>query len=136
MNPALARSRTWPLKATNRSRNKFGAQPTMLDGIRFASKAEADCFARLKLREKAKEIMHLQAHPKWQFMVNGQVGPTYSADMSFYDVVRGTTRVVDVKSPSTAKLEAFKIKRWLMFALYGIYVEIWPSGREPTRAAA
>ena len=127
---------TQAIKATNHSRNKFGAVPTMLDGIRFASKAEADCFARLKLREKAKEITHLTAHPKWQFVVNGQLVGTYTADMSFMDKGRSALRVVDVKSPSTAKLEAFKIKRWLMFALYGIDVEIWPSGREPTRAAA
>lgn len=44
------------------SPHKYHAKPTTVDGIRFASKAEARRYSELRLLEKAGEIKNLEAH--------------------------------------------------------------------------
>lgn len=41
--------------------HKYKAQPQIIDGIRFASKAEGLHYGRLKLRERAGDIRNLES---------------------------------------------------------------------------
>lgn len=95
--------------------NKFHAEPTTVDGIRFASKAEARRYANLKLLERAKRIRDLTLQPA--FPLHGKNGShigRYTADFR-YDELGADGRVLadvveDVKSPATAKGEAYRLR--------------------------
>lgn len=106
-------------------RNKYGAKKTVVDGITFDSKREAQVYGELKLREKAGEIYDLEIHPKYELDVLGTVICKYTADFCFYEVDHPNAfRVVDVKSPPTARKRDFIMTRKLMKACHGIDVEI------------
>ena len=45
-------------------RNKYGAKPTVVDGVRFASKLEATRWQELKLLERAGKIVDLRRQVK------------------------------------------------------------------------
>src|SRR5947208_1083911 len=57
----------WRMK----SPHKYRAKPTMVDGIRFDSKKEAERYKVLKMLEKANKISHLKVHPIWPITFNG-----------------------------------------------------------------
>jgi hypothetical protein len=52
-------------------RHKYGAVRTEVDGIKFASKAEARRYCELKLLEKAGEIRRLALQPGFDLTVHG-----------------------------------------------------------------
>ena len=96
--------------------HKFRAVPTELDGIKFASKAEARYYAQLKLRQAAGEVVFfLRQTP---FHLPG--GVKYVADFLEFHA-DGTCHVVDVKGMETP---AFKAKRRQVEALYPIVIEV------------
>lgn len=64
-------------------RHKFHATPTVVDGIRFASKAEAKRYGELKLLEKAGEIVDLKLQPKYPLLVGGHKVGSYVADFEY-----------------------------------------------------
>lgn len=110
--------------------NKFRAVRTELDGYKFDSKREAAVYAELKLRERAKEVCGLSVHPKFQIAVRDHHIADYTADFQFYETAPGDMnawrlRVIDVKSPPTAKKRDFILIRKLMKAVHGIDVEVW-----------
>lgn len=112
--------------------NKFSAQPTEIDGIRFASRAEASRYAVLKLEQMAKLISRLELQPKFDCIVNGVKVCTYIADFVY---LRDNERVVeDVKGHRTPD---YRIKVKLVEALYpGVkIVEIY-RGKVAKRRAA
>lgn len=86
-----------------RRRSKYGAIRTTVDGITFASRAEARMYSELKLRQRAHEIDLLRCQPRLRLVVNGQHIGDYVADFTFLerDVLHGPsgwTRVwLDVK---------------------------------------
>lgn len=125
---ALQRQRAAP------AGNKFRAQPVTLDGHRFASKAERDCYARLKLRVLAREIYSLELHPRFELLVNGSPIGRYTADFRFIERATGRVRVVDVKSPVTARRRDFRRACKHLKQQDGIEVEVWINGREPVKA--
>jgi len=92
-------------------RNKFGAKPTFIDEIRFASKLEAKRYQQLKLLERAGHVVSFECQPKFELYA----GIRYIADfrVNWKD---GQTTVEDVKGVQT---EAFKLKRKLFESLYG-----------------
>lgn len=63
--------------------NKFSAKKVTLDGMTFASKAEANRYAQLKLMERARAISDLQVQPLYPLVVNGIVIGTYKPDFSY-----------------------------------------------------
>ena len=65
--------------------NKFSAQKTEIDGITFASKAEANRYAQLKLMERAKAIYDVKVQPAYLLRVNGTAIGTYRPDFSYQD---------------------------------------------------
>lgn len=52
-------------------RSKYGAKPCTVMGVEFASKLEAGRYLVLLDRQKRGEIMELQVHPRFDFVVNG-----------------------------------------------------------------
>jgi hypothetical protein len=101
--------------------SKYGAIPTTVDGIAFASKAEARRYAELRLLQQAGAIKDLACHPRWPLTVNGYKVGTYVGDFAYSDVVSGRFVVEDVKSPPT-KTPSYRLKRKLMLALHGLDV--------------
>ena len=116
-----------------RKRHKYGAIPTTVDGIRFASKAEARRYGELKLLEKAGEICDLVLQPSYTLqnaythLTEGkQRELRYVADFEYVEkgaptvyVCSGVTErqrtVEDVKGMATP---VFKLKRKLFLYKY------------------
>lgn len=101
--------------------NKFGAQRTTLDGIKFDSKAEATYYSTLKLRERAGEVHSVEIQRPFALTINGYLIGTYKADFCFWDVLEDRYRVIDVKGVATP---VFKLKAKMVKALYGFDVEV------------
>jgi hypothetical protein len=99
---------------------KYRAKPTTIDGIRFASKAEARRYQELKLLERAGEIHNLETHPKYTLSVNNQVICTYTADFRYEE--SGEVIVEDVKSRPTMT-PVYRLKKKLMKAIYDIDIK-------------
>lgn len=117
-----------------RTPHKYGAKPTIVDGIRFASTKEAHRFAELKLLQMAGEIHALDRQPRFPLFVpaHGNGGPyeracigEYRADFSYCTCKRGakciqSMRVVeDVKG---FKTPLYKWKKKHVEAQYGITI--------------
>lgn len=94
-------------------RSKYNNKKTIVDGIEFDSKKEADYYCTLKLLRQAGEIRDFGVQPRYElqpaFTKNGQTYRpiTYIADFIIVNL-DGTTDVVDVKGVET---QVFKIKR-------------------------
>ena len=103
-----------------RRRSKYGAVPTVVDGTRFASKAEAARYGVLRRMETLGLIRGLELQPRFACDVNGAHVCTYVADFAYF---RENERVVeDVKGLAT---DVFKLKRRLVEAIYpGVRIEI------------
>lgn len=100
---------------------KYGNKPTVADGIRFASRAEARRYGELKLMQAAGDIAWLECHPKFHFWVNGHCVGSYTADFQYQRA--GVLVVEDVKSKAT-RLRDFPLRANLMHALFGIEVQV------------
>lgn len=100
--------------------NKFRNIPTVANGIRFASKAEAKRYHELLLLEKAGEIVGLELQKRYQLNASdGSKVAVYVADFDYIDKRTNTRVTEDVKSPATVKLTSFRIKRGLFRAQFG-----------------
>jgi hypothetical protein len=121
--------------------NKYRNKPTVVDGIRFASQAEAKRYAELQILQRAKRIMGLTCHPRFPLMVNGHLIATYVGDFGYRellprdmsaDVRWGLSALLmdiveDVKGCET---ELFKLKAKLFEVLYPeIELRVIYSGR-------
>ena len=87
-------------------RHKYGAVRTTVDGIQFASKAEAKRYGELKLLEKAGEIHDLRLQPRFPLHAITHSGSErvgdYVADFRYREGPRGILRIEDVKGMKTA----------------------------------
>lgn len=99
-------------------RAKFGNKKTVVDGIKFDSKAEATRYSTLKVLEKTKVVTELQLQVPFTFVVNGVKVCKYVAD--FVYCIDGRTVVEDVKGVRTRE---YKLKRKLMLAVFGIEIQ-------------
>lgn len=91
-------------------RHKYGARPSEVDGIRFASQKEAKYYGELKIRQRIGEVLFfLRQVP---FHLPG--GVKYVADFMEF-LSDGTVKVVDVKGVET---EMFKAKKRMVEELY------------------
>jgi hypothetical protein len=111
-------------------RNKFNAIKTVLDGFRFDSKKEAECWSYLKKRERAGEIECLERQVKYELAAFAQTPDgvsypakvcVYKADFRYFDKARKEWVVADAKGVKTA---LFNLKMKLMRANHGIEVEL------------
>jgi hypothetical protein len=105
-------------------KHKYGAQPTEVDGVRFASKAEAKRYAHLKLLEREGVIWGLVLQPKYELQAKytTRYGESiraihYVGDFQYKEPhgVDGQLVVEDVKGMET---DVFKIKRKLFMFKY------------------
>jgi len=100
--------------------HKFGAKPTVVDGIKFSSKLEAKRFGELKLLERAGEITDLRLQVKIALI--GRDGailtPTgrqanYVADFVYVDTRHGQQVIEDAKGYPTPE---YTLKRAILAA--------------------
>lgn len=96
-------------------RSKYGAVPTEVDGIRFASKAEAKRYSELKLMERAGEISHLELQPVYPLIVNGVRVGKYIGDFRYRDTKSGRLVHEDRKGVRTP---LYRLKKRIVEALY------------------
>lgn len=93
---------------------KFRAVPTTIDGVKFASKAEARHYSTLLLRLRAGEITELECHPSFALAPKVKVGGQtvrairYTADFRYLE--NGRRIVEDVKSGPTAATAAYRLR--------------------------
>lgn len=99
-------------------RNKFGAKKTRCDGIVFDSAGEAKRYLVLKMLLRSNYISDLKLQPKFDLIVNDQKICTYKADFAYNE--NGQFVVEDFKGVKTS---AYKLKKKLMKALYGIDIK-------------
>lgn len=89
---------------------KFGAIKTTIDGIEFASQAEAKRYGELKWLERARDIKGLACHPRFPLTINGVTIGVYTGDFIYHS--GGRKVVEDVKGRMTAeaslRLRVFK----------------------------
>lgn len=108
-------------------KHKFRAVPTIVDGIRFASKKEAKDYETLKMLEKAKKIKGLVLQPRFKFEVvyyradsinRRSITKTlkYVADFMYEE--SGKMIVHDSKGYETKE---FKLKKKLFLEFYPEY---------------
>jgi hypothetical protein len=95
---------------------KYRNIPTEVDGIRFASKAEARRYADLKLLERAGEICFLKLQPRYPLTVEGLHVCTYVGDFEYVEAKTGRVITEDKKG---VKTKDFIIKAKLFHAIYG-----------------
>lgn len=107
--------------------SKFNAKKTVIDGIKFDSKREAERYCELKLLEKAKEIRNLELQPRFllQDKFKDKQGKThrkieYVADFLYIDK-QGRNVVEDVKGVLT---DVYKIKKKMFFKKYDDQYEL------------
>jgi hypothetical protein len=96
--------------------SKYNNRKVFLDNILFDSKKEADHYLILKDRLNKGEILDLRCHVTYPLEVNGHHIATYEADFVYYEA---GLKVVDVKG---VRMAAYKLKKALMFAIYGITI--------------
>ncbi len=107
---------------TVRNGHKFNAVKTVVDGITFASKAEARRYGELKLLEKVGEIENLGLQPTFKLSVNGVVIGKYVGDFDYWTapgITKGYYKVEDVKGVKTAM---YRWKAKHMKAEHGITI--------------
>ena len=108
---------------------KYGNKKTIIRGLEFDSRREAARYVELLAMQRAGEIYGLDCQSSFE-LIPAQVAPsgrkerrvTYVADFAYYRASDGQRVVEDVKSPVTAKLPAYIIKRKLMLQVHGIEV--------------
>jgi len=98
---------------------KYGSSRTYVDGIPFASKAEARRYGELKQMIAAGEIEQLECHPKYVIEVSGVKVCSYIADFKYLDRRTGEWITEDVKGVRTA---VYRLKRKLMMVVHGIEI--------------
>ncbi len=104
-------------------KSKYSAVPTVVDGVRFASKAEAKRDAELQLLQKADTIRTLTRQPRFELYVDNRKIAIYVGDWRYWE--RNTGQFKDrqdwvevVEDRKGFKTPAFKLKWKLCKALY------------------
>lgn len=103
------------LHAGKNKNSKYKAVPTHVDGIRFASKLEAERYSILLLSQKAGIISNLKLQVRYKLTVNSLLIATYIADFTYHE--NGIEVVEDAKG---VKTDTYKLKKKLMKAVFNI----------------
>lgn len=70
-------------------RAKYAAVPTVVNGFRFASKAEARRFQELLLLGMAGQIRNLELQPRFPLVVDGERIAVYVGDFRYDEMIYG-----------------------------------------------
>lgn len=103
-------------------RSKYGARKKEIDGLTFDSTKEARHYVDLQHRQRMGEIENLQCQPTYYLWVDGHPIARYTADFRFRDRRTGAWVVQDVKGGKATRTEAYRLRRTLVQAQYGIEV--------------
>ena len=109
----------------NERRSKYGAHRTETGGITFDSAAEAARYRVLYQLQQAGLIRNLRRQVAYPLEVNRVRVSVYKADFVYEALGQdgGWSEVVeDVKSPATAAIPLYRLKRRLMLACHGIEI--------------
>ena len=109
---------------------KYGNRKVVVDGLTFDSKRESQRWGELQMLERAGHIRDLRRQvayelvPGVKFTGDKRAKPAirYFADFVYVEGDRET--IEDIKSPASANLQAFKLKRHLLLALHGREVKV------------
>ncbi len=103
-------------------KGKYNNKKTVIDGVSFDSKKEAEHYSYLKLLQKANKIKELELqprfliHPKFtDFSGEKHRAIYYVADFKYWDIEKKRYIVEDVKGMKT---EVYKIKKKLFLAKF------------------
>lgn len=110
-----------------KKRQKFNAQPVVVDGERWASKGEYDRWCELLLAEQAGAITELRRQVRFDFNMNGVHIGSYTADAVYRETDTGQLVVEDHKSEPT-KTRDYKLRKKLMLACHGIAIREHTNG--------
>ena len=97
--------------------SKYRSIPTLVNGITFHSKKEAEKYRDLLLLERAKKVSDLQMQVPFPCVVNGKKICSYFADFVYTE--KGKQVVLDVKGYRTP---LYKMKKKLVEALYDLKI--------------
>lgn len=103
-------------------RNKYSAEPTTVDGVKLASKAEARRFRQLQMMERAGAIQDLEVHPRFDLIVAGVKVGVYTADFRYIDCESRKLVVEDVKGGRATITEAYRLRKRIVQALYDVEI--------------
>jgi hypothetical protein len=99
-----------------------------VDGIRFASKKEARRYMELRLLEKAGHIKELQVQPAFELHAWSKpyghpvrVGK-FTADFRYREGPDGLLIIEDVKGGKATRTEAYRLRKRIVEAEYGIQI--------------
>lgn len=96
-------------------RHKYGAKPTVTDGIRFDSTTEANRYQQLQLMQKAKQIGPIVL--QYPFELPG--GVKYVCDFLYLDYEKKEFIIEDSKGMRT---QEYKLKKKLFEETYGLKI--------------
>jgi hypothetical protein len=108
------------LPAVTSKRSKYNAIKTEVDGIVFDSKKEAKRWTELRLLERAGQIHNLERQHRVDVKYNGILLFWWKADFVFFE--DGKRIYEDVKSPMTAALPVYRLKKRILKAMLNIDV--------------
>ena len=98
--------------------NKYRNRKTVVDGINFDSKKEAERYMVLKDMQEKGELDELELQPEFPLLVNGVLVCNYRADFAYW--LGGYQQVVeDTKGFRTRE---YRLKAKLFFALKGFEI--------------
>lgn len=103
------------IASSTKKRNKYNAQAVVVDGVRFASKAEGARYVILRNKLRNGDIYDLKTHPRFPITVNDEHICDYEADFSYLRRGVGRRTVEDVKG---VKTPVFRLKWKLVQAIY------------------
>lgn len=113
----------------SRSRHKYGAKPTVVDGIRFASKLESERYLYLKSLERAGAIRDLVLQPRHKIIVNGELICTYVGDFEYDKELKDGEWIHILEDVKGVETPEFKLKRKLMKAVHGVEINVVKKSR-------
>ena len=103
---------------TSQKRSKYNSVKTEVDGIVFDSKKEAKRWTELRLLERAGQIHNLERQHRVDVKYNGILLFWWKADFVFFE--NGQRIYEDVKSPMTAALPVYRLKKRILKAMLNI----------------
>lgn len=102
-------------------RNKYGAIPVIVNGVRLDSKKEGKRYFDLLSLQSLGEIKNLVVHPGFHIDIKGKHICKVLLDFAYEEVKSGRTVYEDTKGLDTA---ISKLKRRMLEAAYNIKVSV------------
>ena len=105
-----------------KSRSKYGAKKTVVDGITFDSKWESERYGQLKAMERGGLVTELELQVPYIIEVNDQKICKYIADFR-YKLEHANNTIEDiVEDAKGVETPEFKLKKKLMKAVFNIEI--------------